>query len=94
LPNAPGQLLVQVRAVLATVDVGIRDVGGRIAKLFREDGLLLKDGNEQFVGVLSVLQRQNVRGIDLVQDLDFAVQVRIVGQRIVLNVADGVGGLK
>ena len=31
LPDAAGQLLVQVRAVLAAVDVGIRDVGGRIA---------------------------------------------------------------
>src|SRR5258708_440691 len=79
LPNVAGELLVQADAVLAAVDVGIRDVGGRIPKVLGEDRLLFKDGHEQLVGILGVLQRQNVRGIDLVEDCDFGVEIGIGG---------------
>ena len=76
---------------VAAADVGVRDVGGRIASLFRENRLLLKNGDEQFVRVLRILQGENVGGIDLIQDRNFGVEVWIAGKGIGLNIANGVG---
>ena len=91
LSNAARKLLAQANAVRAATDIGVRDIGGRIASLFRENRLLLKNRDEQFVRVLRILQGENIGGIDLIQDRNFGVEVWIAGKGVGLDVADGVG---
>src|ERR1700704_6641679 len=69
-------------------DVGVDGVGCGFAVLLGQDGLLFKKRGEKLVGVLNRTQGQNVRGIDLVQDLYLAVQGGVSRQGVLFQVVD------
>src|SRR5206468_2858002 len=94
LANATAELLAKSNAVEAAGDVSVCDVGGRVAGLFGNNRLLFEQRDKQFVSVLSILQGQDVSGIDLVKNRNFGVEVSIVRQGVVLNIVDGVGSIQ
>src|ERR1051326_3397070 len=91
LANSSSEPLAKAGAIRAAADFSVGNVGGRITSLLGQSGLLFEQRDQQFVCVLSVLEGQNVSGVDLVQRRDFSVEVGAVGQRIILYVADRVG---
>ena len=64
----PASCWPNANAVEAAADIGVGDIGGRVASLLGKNRLLFEQCNQQFVGVLGILQRQDVSGIDLVQN--------------------------
>src|SRR6267142_3583393 len=69
-------------------DVGIDGVGGGLALLLGEDGLLFEKRSEELVRVLQGAESEHTCGIDFVEDRNFRVEIRGSGQRILFEVAD------
>ena len=67
LADATSQLLSKLNAVETATDIGVCNIGSRVASLFSKNGLLFEQCNQQFVGVLGIFERQDVSGIHLVQ---------------------------
>src|SRR5271156_612817 len=90
--NRTGQAACHLRNVAGEAgipsDINVDGVGGLIALLFGEDGLLLKERSQKFVRILERTKREYARGIDLVEDGNFAVEVGIAGERVVFEVSD------
>src|SRR5262249_24848784 len=61
-------------------DVGVDGIGGHFALVLGGNDLLFEERSEQLVGILNRTERQNICGVDLVEDLNFTVQVRVAGQ--------------
>ena len=79
--------MLLARARIAS-DIDVDRVGGLVALLFREDGLLFQERGEKFVRVLEGAQRQDARGIDLVENRDFAVEAGVARERILFEISD------
>ena len=76
--NGTGQAAGDLRDVSAKAgvpsDIDVDGVGGLVALLFGKDGLELKKRSEKFVRILKRSKSEYPRGIDFVEDRDFAVQ--------------------
>src|SRR5216683_1441958 len=58
-------------------NVGIDGVGGGLALLLGEDGLLFEKRREELVRVLQGAEGEHACGIDFVEDRNFRVEIRV-----------------
>ena len=67
----------------------VEGLGLGITFAFGVHDLLFGQTDEQFVGVLRVADRNHVGRVNLVQDGDFGIHVRVGGERVILQALDG-----